>query len=110
MAASAVMGPDTPDVAIVTGAASGIGAVVSARLADRGWRVAGVDLERSDTELSLEVDVTDRAAVEGAARSAAEQLGHVSALVTAAGVYEMVPVITPVPASTVRPAGRPAAL
>lgn len=92
MAASAVMGPDTPDVAIVTGAASGIGAVVSARLADRGWRVAGVDLERSDTELSLQVDVTDRAAVEGAARSAAEQLGPVSALVTAAGVYEMVPV------------------
>jgi len=92
MAASAVMGPDTPDVAIVTGAASGIGAVVSARLADRGWRVAGVDLERSDTELSLEVDVTDRAAVERAARSAAEQLGPVSALVTAAGVYEMVPV------------------
>jgi 2-hydroxycyclohexanecarboxyl-CoA dehydrogenase len=92
MAASAVMGPDTPDVAIVTGAASGIGAVVSARLADRGWRVAGVDLERSDTELSLEVDVTDRAAVEGAARSAAEQLGPVSVLVTAAGVYEMVPV------------------
>jgi 2-hydroxycyclohexanecarboxyl-CoA dehydrogenase len=92
MAASAVMGPDTPDVAIVTGAASGIGAVVSARLADRGWRVAGVDLERSDTEMSLQVDVTDRAAVERAARSAAEQLGPVSALVTAAGVYEMVPV------------------
>ena len=92
MAASAVMGPDTPDVAIVTGAASGIGAVVGARLADRGWRVAGMDLERSNTELSLHVDVTDRAAVERAARSAAEQLGPVSALVTAAGVYEMVPV------------------
>jgi 2-hydroxycyclohexanecarboxyl-CoA dehydrogenase len=92
MGASAAMGPESPDVAIVTGAASGIGAVVSARLADRGWRVAGIDLERSDTELSLQVDVTDRAAVEQAARSAAEQLGPVSALVTAAGVYEMVPV------------------
>jgi 2-hydroxycyclohexanecarboxyl-CoA dehydrogenase len=91
MAASAVMGP-TPDVAIVTGAASGIGAVVSARLAEQGWRVAGLDLERSDTELSLRVDVTDRPAVEQAARSAAERLGPVSALVTAAGVYEMVPV------------------
>src|SRR5688572_421802 len=92
MAASAVMGPDTPDVAIVTGAASGIGAVVSARLAEQGWRVAGLDLERSDTELSRQVDVTDRPAVEQAARSAAERLGPVSALVTAAGVYEMVPV------------------
>jgi 2-hydroxycyclohexanecarboxyl-CoA dehydrogenase len=92
MAASAAMGPDTSRVAIVTGAASGIGAVVSARLADRGWRVAGMDLEQSDTEVSLQVDVTDRLAVEQAARSAAEQLGPVSALVTAAGVYEMVPV------------------
>ena len=92
MAASAAMGPDTPGVAIVTGAASGIGAVVSARLAERGWRVAGVDLERSDTELSLQLDVTDRPAVEHAARRIADQLGPVSALVTAAGVYEMVPV------------------
>src|SRR5918999_4196977 len=92
MAPPAVMGPDPPDVAIVTGAASGIGAVVSARLADRGWRVAGMDLEQSDTEVSLQIDVTDRPAVEQAARSAAEQLGPVSALVTAAGVYEMVPV------------------
>jgi 2-hydroxycyclohexanecarboxyl-CoA dehydrogenase len=92
MAASAAMGPESSDVVIVTGAASGIGAVVSARLAERGWRVAGIDLERSDTELSLQVDVTDRAAVERAARGAAEQLGPVSALVTAAGVYEMVPV------------------
>ena len=92
MAASAAMGPDTPGVAIVTGAASGIGAVVSARLAERGWRVAGVDLERSDTELSLKLDVTDRPAVEHAAHRIADQLGPVSALVTAAGVYEMVPV------------------
>ena len=92
MAASAAMGPDTPGVAIVTGAASGIGAVVSARLAERGWCVAGVDLERSDTELSLQLDVTDRPAVEHAARRIADQLGPVSALVTAAGVYEMVPV------------------
>jgi 2-hydroxycyclohexanecarboxyl-CoA dehydrogenase len=92
MAASAVMGPDTTNVAIVTGAASGIGAVVSTRLAERGWRVAGMDLEPSDTEVSLQVDVTDRPAVEQAARSAAERLGPVSALITAAGVYEMVPV------------------
>jgi 2-hydroxycyclohexanecarboxyl-CoA dehydrogenase len=79
-------------VAIVTGSASGIGAVVCARLAERGWRVAGVDLERSDTELSLQVDVTDRRAVEQAVHLAADELGPVSLLVTAAGVYEMVPV------------------
>jgi 2-hydroxycyclohexanecarboxyl-CoA dehydrogenase len=86
------MDPESTGVAVVTGAASGIGAVVSARLAERGWRVAGMDLERSDTELPLQVDVTDRRAVERAAGEAAEQLGPPTALVTAAGVYEMVPV------------------
>jgi len=89
---SAAMDVNNTGSAIVTGSASGIGAVVCARLADRGWRVAGVDLERSDTELSLQVDVTDRQAMAEAGHRAAAELGPVSLLVTAAGVYEMVPV------------------
>jgi 2-hydroxycyclohexanecarboxyl-CoA dehydrogenase len=79
-------------VAIVTGAASGIGAVVGRRLSDRGWKVAGIDLNPSATDLSLQVDVTDLAAMRGAAERVAAELGPVSALVTAAGVYEMVPI------------------
>ncbi|HEY1273790.1 MAG TPA: SDR family oxidoreductase [Thermoleophilaceae bacterium] len=78
--------------ALVTGAASGIGAAIAGRLAERGWRVAGVDLEESGTELALRADVSDRAAVAAAVARATEELGPISLLVTAAGFYEMVPV------------------
>lgn len=79
-------------VALVTGAASGIGAAIASLLADRGRRVAGLDLRPSGTELSLEADVSDREAVHAAAERAAAELGPVSVLVTAAGYYESAPV------------------
>lgn len=86
------MSGENTGVALVTGAASGIGAVLSRRLSDRGWKVAGIDLNASATDLSLQGDVTDLAAMKAAAERVAAELGPVSALVTAAGVYEMVPV------------------
>jgi 2-hydroxycyclohexanecarboxyl-CoA dehydrogenase len=86
------MGGEDTRVALVTGAASGIGAEISRLLADRGWRVAGLDLDQSETELPLQVDVTDRAAVREAVGRVGAEHGRVSLLVTAAGVYEMVPV------------------
>jgi NAD(P)-dependent dehydrogenase (short-subunit alcohol dehydrogenase family) len=86
------MGGEDKGVALVTGAASGIGAEVARLLAARGWRVAGLDLDRSETELSLQADVTDREAVREAGDRAAGELGPVSLLVTAAGVYEMAPI------------------
>ena len=79
-------------VAVVTGAASGIGAAVASALAERGWRVAGLDLHDSACELSLQADVADRAAVAAAVERAREELGPISALLTAAGIYEMTPV------------------
>jgi len=85
-------GPSDTRVALVTGAASGIGAAVAARLAARGWTVAGLDLRPSATSLSLEADVARRDAVERAAARAAQELGPVRLLVTAAGYYEMLPI------------------
>jgi NAD(P)-dependent dehydrogenase (short-subunit alcohol dehydrogenase family) len=79
-------------VALVTGAASGIGAAIAGKLAESGWRVAGVDLQPCAAELALEADVSDREAVAAAVRRATEELGPISLLVTAAGFYEMVPV------------------
>jgi 2-hydroxycyclohexanecarboxyl-CoA dehydrogenase len=79
-------------IALITGAASGIGAAVAARLAARGWRVAGLDLRESETDLPLVADVADGGAVLGATDRAARELGPVSLLVTVAGHYEMLPV------------------
>jgi 2-hydroxycyclohexanecarboxyl-CoA dehydrogenase len=79
-------------IALITGAASGIGAAVAARLAARGWRLAGLDLRESETDLPLVADVADGDAVRKAADRVARELGPVSLLVTVAGHYEMFPV------------------
>ena len=81
----------TGQVAVVTGAASGIGAAVAARLGAAGWLVAGLDRNPSDTPLALRVDVADSAEVAAAVARAEAELGPVEALVTAAGHYQMMP-------------------
>lgn len=77
-------------VALVTGAASGIGAAIAADLAAT-YRVAGFDLRPSSTHLSLTGDVTDPAAAAQAVSAAEQALGPLDVLVTAAGYYEMIP-------------------
>jgi 2-hydroxycyclohexanecarboxyl-CoA dehydrogenase len=75
-------------VAVVTGAASGIGAATAALFAERGWRTAGLDLRPSATDLALTCDVTDAAGVTDAIGTITGQLGGIDAVVTAAGYYE----------------------
>ncbi|MFI7273907.1 short-chain dehydrogenase/reductase [Streptomyces sp. NPDC049879] len=83
-------------VAVVTGAARGVGAAVARRLAARGVRVAllGREMERLrrvaatlPTETyCFEVDVTDEATLLSTARGVRERLGPASVVVANAGI------------------------
>jgi NAD(P)-dependent dehydrogenase (short-subunit alcohol dehydrogenase family) len=75
-------------VALVTGAASGIGAACVAHFAEHGWATAGIDLRESATDASYLADVSDRAAVGHAVTRLLAEHGRIDALVTAAGYYE----------------------
>jgi rhamnulose-1-phosphate aldolase/alcohol dehydrogenase len=85
-------------VAFVTGAASGIGRAIAARLGDEGAVVvladrdaAGAhtvaeDLGGADAAVAIEVDVSDEAAVATAVREAAATFGGVDLVVNNAGL------------------------
>jgi len=90
-------------VAVVTGAASGMGLAISRRLADEGHRVALLDLDGDAAEqaaddlresgaraLAAKVDVTDRGAVDEALHRVRNELGPVEIMVTSAGLDEFV--------------------
>ena len=74
--------------AIVTGASSGIGRATAAALADAGVRVAGGArrVGRLETEIALELDVTDPVSCGRFVAKAVEQLGGLDILVNNAGL------------------------
>ena len=91
--------PAATRVAVVTGAARGIGAAVAARLARDGFAVAVLDLDQSACQstadtivsaggkaLAVGVDVSKTDSVNAAVRRVVEELGPVAVLVNNAGI------------------------
>ena len=74
--------------AIVTGASSGIGAATAAALAREGARVVGGArrVDELQTEIKLEVDVTDRESCERFVEAAIGELGGLDILINNAGL------------------------
>ncbi len=100
---------DSP-VALVTGAARGIGAATVARLVAEGWNVVATDIcaddshvpyplaSRSDLDfvatlggdsvLPMEVDVREQAELDASVRACLERFGRLDAVVAVAGVVD----------------------
>jgi len=96
----------SPRVAVVTGAASGIGLGVARRLASDGHAVALLDLDadgisQAVAELEVQglrvagyaVDVADRSALEQVYGALRTELGPVTIVVTSAGIEAFEPVL-----------------
>lgn len=89
-------------VALVTGAASGIGFACAQRFAQEGAIVVGLDLAAcvqwheiesiADKSLYFEIDVTDLAAQQAAVEKTVEAFGALDVLVTSAGIGDAGPV------------------
>ncbi|MEO3777452.1 bifunctional aldolase/short-chain dehydrogenase [Micromonospora sp. B11E3] len=81
------------EVAVVTGAASGIGRACAEALLARGACVVALDRDPSvgasdgPARLGLTVDVTDAAAVDAALDAAVDRFGGVDIVVAAAGIF-----------------------
>lgn len=89
----------TDRVAVVTGAASGMGLAIARHLAARGNRVGLLDLQGEGairaaeelrdtgaTAIGVGADVTDRSAVDAALEKVRAELGPVAIMVTSAGL------------------------
>lgn len=92
-------------VAVVTGAARGIGLAIARRFLDDGYRVTlldidavtlartGADLDQPDSVLAIECDVADPGQVQTAIDRTAGRYGRIDALVNNAGIAVFKPIL-----------------
>ncbi len=92
-------------VALVTGAARGIGLAAAKRFLAEGWQVALLDIEKDllaqtfkalaapDTTLAIHCDVSDADAVAAAFKQATQHFGRLDALVNNAGIAIFKPLL-----------------
>lgn len=82
-------------IAVVTGAAQGIGREVAVRLAERGAKVALVDLKKpvdtasliGDAAIAIEADISNESGWKHVAQLVERDLGEVDIVVNNAGIY-----------------------
>lgn len=84
----------TPRAALVTGAASGIGRAIAARLVADGWSVLGVDLEpdADGPGETYAADLAQRRGNEEAVAAALDRFGRLDAVIPNAGFQHVAPI------------------
>jgi NAD(P)-dependent dehydrogenase (short-subunit alcohol dehydrogenase family) len=104
------MASDSRKVALVTGAARGIGLAAATRFLQEGWKVAMLDilgntlrsaveglgrgaLDAPDIALAVEADVSDPKAVHAAVQDVQRKFGRIDALVNNAGIAVFKPML-----------------
>ncbi|MBB4080599.1 NAD(P)-dependent dehydrogenase (short-subunit alcohol dehydrogenase family) [Lewinella aquimaris] len=77
-----------PQIALVTGASSGVGEALSLLLTDRGWRVYGLSRRSVELEgvIALPADISDAEAIRRAVGQLLDREGRLDAVLHCAGV------------------------